>query len=75
MSNFGAASYYGSAPSPLTDRSSAWPTHPATAPSWAATYPSGAYGYDISNYQCSSFPTGDHQIGIVEVDGALIDSR
>ena len=35
------------------------------------TYPSGAYGYDISNFQCTgSFPTGDHQIGIVQVDGA-----
>jgi hypothetical protein len=31
------------------------------------TYPSGAYGYDISYAQCGSFPTGDHQIGIVQV--------
>jgi hypothetical protein len=34
-------------------------------------FPSGSYGYDISNYQCpANFPSGDHQIGIVQVDGA-----
>ncbi len=35
-----------------------------------APYPSGAYGYDISTYQCNSLPPAPHQIGIVEVDGA-----
>ena len=34
------------------------------------SYPSGAYGYDISNFQCGNFPTGAHTIGIVQVDGA-----
>ncbi len=36
-------------------------------------FPSGSYGFDISDFQCppqSSFPSGDHQIGIVQVDGA-----
>ena len=35
------------------------------------SYPSGSYGYDISNVPVQrSFPTGDHTIGIVQVDGA-----
>ena len=34
------------------------------------TYPSGSYGYDISKFQCSSLPGGDHQISIVQVDGS-----
>ena len=35
-----------------------------------STYPSGSYGYDISKFQCNSLPGGDHQIGIVQVDGS-----
>jgi len=33
------------------------------------SYASGSYGYDISNWQCSSLPQGPHPIGIVEVTG------
>ena len=69
VSNFGAASYYGSAPSPLNRPIVGMADAPGNGSFVGGTYPSGAYGYDISNYQCSSFPTGDHQIGIVQVDG------
>jgi hypothetical protein len=34
-----------------------------------STFPQGAYGNDISNFQCQSIPTGGHTIGIVQVNG------
>jgi hypothetical protein len=70
VSNFGAAAYYGSAPSPLNKPIVGMADAPGNGAFVGGTYPSGAYGYDISVYQCSSFPTGDHQIGIVQVDGS-----
>jgi len=70
VSNFGAARYYGSAPSPLNKPIVGMSPAPGNGSFVGGTYPSGAYGYDISVYQCSSFPTGDHQIGIVQVDGS-----
>jgi hypothetical protein len=70
VSNFGSASYYGSAPSPLFRPIVGMAEAPGNGTFVGGTYPSGAYGYDISVYQCNSFPTGDHQIGIVQVDGS-----
>ncbi|HXP33521.1 MAG TPA: hypothetical protein VN820_05850 [Acidimicrobiales bacterium] len=70
VSNFGAAKYYGSAPSPLNRPIVGMADAPGNGSFVGGTYPSGAYGYDISVYQCSSFPSGDHQIGIVQVDGS-----
>ena len=34
-----------------------------------SSYPSGSYGYDISNYQCGNLPPSPHTIGLVEVVG------
>ena len=71
VSNFGSADYYGSAPSPLNRPIVGMAEAPGSTGTFTGgTYPSGAYGYDISVYQCSSFPSGDHQIGIVQVDGS-----
>ena len=70
VSNFGAAKYYGSAPSPLNKPIVGMSPAPGNGSFVGGTYPSGAYGYDISIYQCSSFPTGAHAIGIVQVDGS-----
>ncbi len=39
-----------------SDRSSAWRRRPGTGSFIGGTYPSGAYGYDISTYQCASLP-------------------
>jgi hypothetical protein len=69
ISPFGQADYYGSAPSPLNKPIVGMAEAPGTGAFVGASYPSGSYGYDISKYQCSSFPTGDHVIGIVQVDG------
>jgi len=70
VSNFGAAKYFGSAPSPLNRPIVGMADAPGNGSFVGGTYPSGSYGYDISVYQCSSFPTGAHSIGIVEVDGS-----
>ncbi len=70
VSNFGKAKYYGSAPSPLSRPIVGMADAPGNGSFTGGTFPSGVYGYDISNYQCSSFPSGDHQIGIVQVDGS-----
>ncbi len=70
VSNFGNAKYYGSAPSPLFRPVVGMAEAPGNGAFTGGTYPSGAYGFDISKYQCSSFPTGAHAIGIVQVDGS-----
>ena len=71
VSNFGSADYYGSAPAPLNRPIVGMAEAPGNGAFVGSPFPSGSYGYDISNYQCSGgFPGGDHQIGIVQVDGA-----
>jgi hypothetical protein len=70
VSNFGSADYFGSAPSPLFRPIVGMAEAPGTGGFFGGSFPSGAYGYDISNFQCNSFPTGAHTIGIVQVDGA-----
>ncbi len=69
VSNFGSADYDGSAPNPLNKPIVGMAEAPGNGAFVGGTYPSGAVGYDISNFQCDNYPTGDHQIGIVEVDG------
>jgi hypothetical protein len=66
---FGQASYYGSAPSPLAAPIVGMAEGTGSGAFVGASYPSGSYGYDVSIYQCQQFPTGLHDIGIVQVDG------
>jgi hypothetical protein len=70
VSNFGFAEYDGSAPFPLNRPIVGMAVAPGNGSFQGGTYPHGAYGYDVSVYQCGNLPTGDHQIGIVQVDGA-----
>ena len=70
VSNFGYAEYDGSAPSPLNRPIVGMAEGPGNGAFEGDPYPPGAYGYDISVYQCGNLPTGDHQIAIVQVDGA-----
>jgi hypothetical protein len=70
VSNFGDASYFGSAPSPLNRPIVGMADAPGSGGFFGGSYPSGAYGYDISNFQCNNFPSGAHTIGIVQVEGA-----
>ncbi len=70
VSNFGAARYDGSAPPNLFRPIVGMADAPGNGSFSGAPYPSGAYGYDISKFQCSNMPPPPHQIGIVQVDGA-----
>ena len=70
VSNFGSADYFGSAPSPLFRPIVGMAEAPGSGGFFGGSFPSGSYGYDISNFQCNSFPTGAHTIGIVQVDGS-----
>ncbi len=70
VSNFGSADYYGSAPTDLFRPIVGMAEALGNGAFVGGTYPSGAYGFDISTFQCSSLPSGDHQIGIVQVDGS-----
>ena len=76
VSNFGSANYYGSAPSPLFRPIVGMAEAPGNgrlrrrhrslrAPTATTSASSSA----------ASFPTGDHQIGIVQVDGVLVGQR
>ena len=67
--NFGAAGYYGSAPPHLNAPVVGMTVGLGSGSFNDPTYPSGAYGYDISNWQCGSYPPPPHQIGVVEVNG------
>ena len=72
--NFGSANYFGSAP-PHLNASIVGTTVGMGTGGYGnnPSYPSGAYGYDISKYQCGSLPPPPHQIGVVEVNGASYD--
>jgi hypothetical protein len=70
VSNFGDAEYYGSAPSPLNKPIVGMAPALGNGSFVGMAYPSGSYGYDISTFQCGNFPTGDHVVGIVQVDGS-----
>ena len=70
VSNFGSAGYYGSAPSALSRPIVGMAEAPGNGGFVGGTYPSGAYGYDISKFQCGNLPTTDHAISIVQVDGS-----
>ncbi len=70
VSNFGFAEYDGSAPSPLNRPVVGMAVAPGDGAFQGAPYPHGAFGNDVSIFQCGNLPTGDHQIAIVQVDGA-----
>jgi hypothetical protein len=70
VSNFGFAEYDGSAPYPLNAPIVGMSVSPGNGSFSGVSYPPGASGYDVSIYQCGNLPTGIHQIGIVQVDGA-----
>jgi len=69
--NFGSANYFGSAP-PHLNASIVGTTVGMGTGGYGnnPSYPSGAYGYDISKWQCGNLPPPPHQIGVVEVNGA-----
>jgi hypothetical protein len=77
VSAFGQASYYGSAPAGLKKPIVGMAEAPGTGAFVGAAYPSGSYGYDVSKFNMNSptcttgLPSGEHDIGIVQVDGGV----
>jgi hypothetical protein len=69
VSNFGGAGYWGSAPQVLNRPVVGMAEVDASGSFTGSSYPSGTFGYDISNFQCGNLPPAPHVIGIVEVEG------
>ncbi|MGA3149962.1 MAG: hypothetical protein ABSF33_21185, partial [Acidimicrobiales bacterium] len=66
---FGGAIYWGSAPQVLNEPVVGMAVADANGRFSGSSYPSGSYGYDISNFQCGNLPPSPHTIGLVEVVG------
>ena len=69
VSNFGSAAYLGSAPQVLNAPVVAMAETGGSGQLGSITIPSGSYGYDISNYQCTGLPPAPHAIGVVQTNG------
>ena len=66
---YGDASYWGSAPQVIDQPVVGMAQAAGTGQFTGSAYPSGSYGYDISNFQTGNFPPSPHTIGIVQVAG------
>ena len=66
---FGDATYWGSTPQVLNAPVVGMASGKGNGAFTGSSYPSGSYGYDISNYQCGNYPPSPHTIGLVEVVG------
>ena len=53
---FGDATYWGSAPQVLNKPVVGMAQAIGTGPFAGSSYPSGSFGYDISNFQCGNLP-------------------
>jgi len=67
---FGDATYWGSTPQFIAAPIVAIVQAPGTGVFSASDYPSGSFGYDISNYQCNNFPPPPHTVSVVQAVGA-----
>jgi hypothetical protein len=77
VSAFGDATYWGSSPQVLNKPIVAIALSNGNGNFTGSSYPSGSFGYDISNFQCppsSTLPPSPHTIGAVEVVGASMGS-
>jgi hypothetical protein len=74
VSAYGDATYWGSAPQVINRPIVGMAQATGSGSFTGSSYPSGSYGYDISNYQCPGTTTGlppsPHTIGVVEVVGS-----
>ena len=70
MTAYGDATYWGSAPQVIAQPVVGMAEADATGNFTGSSYPSGSYGYDISNYQGGNYPPSPTPIGIVQVAGA-----
>jgi hypothetical protein len=70
VTGYGDATYWGSAPQVINQPVVGMAEADANGNFTGSSYPSGSYGYDISNFQCGNLPPSPHTIGIVQVEGA-----
>jgi hypothetical protein len=70
VSQFGDSTLWGSAPQVLNQPIVGMAEAAGNGSFAASPYPSGSFGYDISNFQCPAFPPSPHTIGVVQVVGA-----
>jgi hypothetical protein len=66
---YGDAIYWGSAPQLLNEPVVGMAEATGSGSFTGSSYPSGSFGYDISNFQCGNLPPSPHTIGLVEVVG------
>ncbi|MGH9078551.1 MAG: hypothetical protein ACRDYE_00445 [Acidimicrobiales bacterium] len=69
VSAFGDATYWGSAPQVLNRPVVGMAQAAGNGSFTGSSYPSGSFGYDLSNFQCGGLPPAPHTIGVVEVVG------
>ncbi|MGH9029872.1 MAG: hypothetical protein ACRDV4_09695, partial [Acidimicrobiales bacterium] len=69
VSSFGPAGNFGSAPQHLNAPVVGIAGGPGTGAVTDTAYPSGSFGYDVSNFQCSTPLPSGHTLGIVEATG------
>jgi hypothetical protein len=69
VSPFGDAEYWGSTPQVLNKPVVGMAEAAGTGAVTGGSYPSGSYGYDISNYQCNKALPDNGAIRIVEIEG------
>jgi len=74
VSAYGTAPYWGSAPQVLNKPVVGMARAVGSGQFGGSTYPSGSYGYDVSNFQCAKQPPSPHTIGVVQVVGASFSS-
>ena len=70
VTGYGDSDYWGSAPQVINKPVVGMAEAEANGHFTGSSYPSGSYGYDISNFQCGGLPPSPHTIGIVEVEGS-----
>jgi hypothetical protein len=66
---YGDADYWGSAPQVINKPVVGMAEADASGQFTGSPYPSGASGYDVSDFQCGGLPPSPHTIGIVQVVG------
>jgi hypothetical protein len=69
VTSYGDATYWGSAPQVLNRPVVGMAQARGSGNFTGSSYPSGSFGYDISNFQCTNLPPQPHTVGIVEVVG------
>jgi hypothetical protein len=69
VTSYGNATYWGSAPQVINKPVVGMTQATGSGSFTGSSFPSGSYGYDISNFQANNYPANPHTIGIVQVAG------